>query len=445
MERKYYDLIISLIKKHKKYSGLEAILEDIANDVYEHSKVVLESVNSEDVIIAYLNKIISTSIVTVPKKMNFNIRVRHRDVSAILPQTPPVSDVVSDELYCSNAEPSIEKQEEVLEEVPDVTTSIIVEEEDNSLLKIEETSVENEIFDVAKTIAAAEEELSVSDEVVESTIQIPQNLQEDEPSQIEESFKSNTSNVDMSLVDKMINGVPAESEFNEDLSQDLSQDDEDLLAVYDSPEEFLPEDKLEIKDNNISEFEVSEEDNIDILSGEQEVDEKSDLGIEEDSLDYSMEFKNVEATDFPDIQDNSTRLSQTDSSELNIEIDDEPVSIEDLSQDGDDILSEVLPDEFYVEDETLQTDDVLEKDDFSVPTYKCFEFVPDKSKLATDIDDIKSTIIALDKKYPDRHLLTICELKYGQKMSIAQIASELNIEKGIVTDVLNQVIVAIKD
>ncbi len=67
MEKKYYDIIVSLIKQNDKYSGCEPILDDIVQDVYDHSKVVLGSVTNEDVIAAYLNKVVATSLITVPK------------------------------------------------------------------------------------------------------------------------------------------------------------------------------------------------------------------------------------------------------------------------------------------------------------------------------------------------------------------------------------------
>ena len=44
MEKKYYDLIITLIKNHKKYIGLESILNDIAEDVYNRAQTVMYSI-----------------------------------------------------------------------------------------------------------------------------------------------------------------------------------------------------------------------------------------------------------------------------------------------------------------------------------------------------------------------------------------------------------------
>ena len=60
MENKYYDLIISLIKNHRKYPGLESILDDIAKDVLERSKVVVATVTNEDVVKAYLEKTVAS-------------------------------------------------------------------------------------------------------------------------------------------------------------------------------------------------------------------------------------------------------------------------------------------------------------------------------------------------------------------------------------------------
>ena len=75
MEKKYYDLIISLIKKHKRYVGLEAILDDIANHVYDNSINVLKDINDDSTKTSYLEKIISTSLITVPKRMNYNSKI----------------------------------------------------------------------------------------------------------------------------------------------------------------------------------------------------------------------------------------------------------------------------------------------------------------------------------------------------------------------------------
>ena len=85
---KYYSIIENLVTQHKKYPGNEAILEDIIDDVYSHSEVIINSITNESVIESYLAKVVLTSIITVPKKMNFHPEIRHRVVSpapAVLP------------------------------------------------------------------------------------------------------------------------------------------------------------------------------------------------------------------------------------------------------------------------------------------------------------------------------------------------------------------------
>ena len=75
-DNKYYSLIENLVRKNRKFPGYEEILEDIINDVYSHSEVIINSINNENVINAYLEKVISTSMITVPKKLNFYPRSR---------------------------------------------------------------------------------------------------------------------------------------------------------------------------------------------------------------------------------------------------------------------------------------------------------------------------------------------------------------------------------
>ena len=70
MENKYYELITELVKNHRKYPGLEAILEDIVLDVQERAKVVLNNITNTEIVESYLTKIVSTSIITVPLKLD---------------------------------------------------------------------------------------------------------------------------------------------------------------------------------------------------------------------------------------------------------------------------------------------------------------------------------------------------------------------------------------
>ena len=77
-DNKYYVLIENLVRNHSKFPGYEAIIDDIIDDVYSHAEIIMQSIDNEKVINSYLEKTISTSLVTVPKKLNFNIITIHK-------------------------------------------------------------------------------------------------------------------------------------------------------------------------------------------------------------------------------------------------------------------------------------------------------------------------------------------------------------------------------
>ena len=82
MENKYYEIIKKIVVNHRKYPGLEAILEDIILDVQERGNVVIKNITNADIVESYLTKIVSTSIITVPKRMNYNIKTNHRVINS---------------------------------------------------------------------------------------------------------------------------------------------------------------------------------------------------------------------------------------------------------------------------------------------------------------------------------------------------------------------------
>ena len=53
-DNKYYAVIENLVKNHKKFNGYEAILDEIIDDVYSHSEVILNTVDNEQVVNSYL-------------------------------------------------------------------------------------------------------------------------------------------------------------------------------------------------------------------------------------------------------------------------------------------------------------------------------------------------------------------------------------------------------
>lgn len=210
---KYYDLIVSMIKAHRKFSEYESILDEIAADVCEHAKVVLSTVSNEEVINSYLNKLVSTAMVTVPKRMGL---------------VPERKTQVPLEVVLPEPEPAIEEIE-----MPD-----------------------------------EQEELSTTEEAV---------LDEDVSEELEEaSVEEVPVTVDKNLVDKMINGVsehPYESkpERLEQPDEDELEALDDMELVDELDE--IQEESLETCESDEVEEPVDEQSEADVL---EEVEEAND-------------------------------------------------------------------------------------------------------------------------------------------------------------------------
>lgn len=273
MEKRYYDLIIKLIKEHRKYSGLEAILEDIANDVYEHSKIVISSVTNEEVIAAYLSKVVAVSIVTVPKKMNFNVKTRHHVITTIAPQTTKeIQTAPSIEQAPSIIEKSCPIEEKsVLDELVETESPTEVNDFDNEDNKKTQCITEDlELIypqtNPAKTsLADLTETILDSNNIVVEKAELPieelfeseseENIEKQSSDEIEnnaEEIGAPISSVDKNLVDMMINGVPnIEQEDKASLVTSENKEAEEIYETLDSIEtleettEELLEDILE--------------------------------------------------------------------------------------------------------------------------------------------------------------------------------------------------------
>ena len=84
MNNKYYDLIVSLVKQHRKYPECASILEDIVADVYQRANFVLTTITDENVLKEYLNKLVSTSIIIMSKKLNLKENSKDSIKTAII-------------------------------------------------------------------------------------------------------------------------------------------------------------------------------------------------------------------------------------------------------------------------------------------------------------------------------------------------------------------------
>ena len=219
---KYYKIIENLIKNHKKFQGCEAILDDIINDVFAHSEVIINSVSNDSVVNSYLEKVVSTSIITVPKKLGFNRFARHTVINTETKNEPEV--IIKEE-------PKIEIKPELKEEIhqkEEIKVNTEYVDKMINLVSFEEPKTEPEIIETDEDIFNTLQKESSAEEI-QNTIAEQQTgkIQETEPQYdiTEENFNIQESTIkDSALID-----------FIHDSNED---DKEEAIEVPESSEEF---------------------------------------------------------------------------------------------------------------------------------------------------------------------------------------------------------------
>lgn len=359
-DNKYYNIIADIVKKHRKFAGLEAILDDIIDDVYNHSEIIINSVPNESVISAYLEKVVSTSIITVPKKMGFHPEIKHVTVST-LPQQPQqapqpvianeiikkVDNTLVDRMINSAESASTDSEPDLLEIAADKSESndIIdepIQEEQKTLLDSFDDDVLTEELDVSVKDEDENTDLfALSEQIVDNDL--TQELQDDLPvDKLEDAAVENHE-------DNIIDELPTEGlEINEVVENSVSDNDflqeqtEDSDLVLDKTEADNVLNLETQKDDNVLE-EISDKN--DLLENFIETDENEDEeplqeaveeteeSVENDNEEVFLEDDNnieelsLTETDVPvlDSTDESNEDLNLDDSSAEIELDAAPV------------------------------------------------------------------------------------------------------------------------
>ena len=453
---KYYGIIENLVRNHKKFQGLEAILDDIIDDVYAHSEVIINSISNDSVIQAYLEKVVSTSIITVPKKMGFHSEIKHRIVTPELPKLQEAPQV----------QPAKEVKKVVNNDLVDkminsMPATVAVEEQPIELTEaVEETEFENiepinETFDVEKSVDnSLEQELNIEsetdnvlEEVIEPTVQDDLEVQ-DAPVTENLTFETNDF-VDDELQLEVLNDVQAEPVL--EVAEDIVEEKEDAPIA----EELA-------KTDNLTE-EQETPDTLDVLQDEEplmettELEEFAPIDTEDDLLELSEEqldvsnepveevaSEDLEVEDFTELtEDLSTSelaeddlLEPQESLELNELSKEQPLGI--LDENLDDIADSITT--------TLEAN--LEENNeptgkFKPMDYSVFDFTPQENNEEVDVDEIKANIEELDSKHPELNILKVYDLKYKNKNSVSEIASQLGMDEVQVVEALNEIIAVV--
>lgn len=435
--QKYYDTIVGLVKDHKKYAGLEAILDDIVEDVINHSKVVIGTVNNDDVVISYLKKVVSTSIITVPQKLNIETSNRRKHSIQSITISRSVEEDESFEEELLELAQSKEDEESNLDQIYEKQVEESIEELIEENLVIENSAVDDDIS-IPDVNASDEDGVSYT---VDDTELVDMSNEEEIISANEEGF------VNVELVDKMINGVvKEENDIDEDLvSPELEEDvapvdnefSEDLEVLNDV-ENLATAENIEQEYND---FEISKEETLDDAVSDYDIEtlestEDEDLGIE--VSEYVTE--NVETDGFVQESDGLLELEET-AEFLTPDFEEDNESLIELDSDCNNVEDAITID---VEE---GTDTSAEVSLGSVENmYSCFDFEPEQFEVDNYTgEEIAEILAEIDRKRPEFKIFKVFEMKYSKGLTVQEIASELNFEQSNVIEILNEIVDEIKD
>lgn len=455
---KYYGIIENLVRNHKKFQGLDAILDDIIDDVYAHSEVIINSINNDSVIQAYLEKVVSTSIITVPKKMNFHPEVKHRVVaSEVIKPAQPKKEVVNNDLVdrminsmpAANSSLSVKEVveednletpddnvfEELSAEQPDNTINIEnqqIEESDNSAA--ENTLTIDDLDDVQLDEDSVEnivEEAPIDTPDVDFVLQTDDLDIPDETNPIVEddfipSLEENSAQDEVAIEEDSLEDVQEEAQANDFTQEEPIEELQEVTNLEPTAEDFSlnsDEDFSELENNNESEI-------LDVQQDELESVDLSEETIQDDNgdseTDETLELAEVEEVGFND---------------SDLELESSPLDILSDSESLDNIADSITA---TLEQNSEAFANIEKESNFKPIDYSVFNFTPkeDNGEILV-VDEVKQELLDLDAKHPELQITNVYNLKFKDKNSIEEITSKLGMTQEQVIEALNEMIAVV--
>ena len=201
---------------------------------------------------------------------------------------------------------------------------------------------------------------------------------------------------------------------------DVLQDEEPLMETTEL-EEFAP---IDTEDDLL---ELSEE-QLDVLSEPVEEVASEDLEVE-DFTELTDDLSTSELAE-------DDLLEPQESLELNELSEEQPLGI--LDENLDDIADSITTTlEANIEENNEPTGK------FKPMDYSVFDFTPQENNEEVDVDEIKANIEELDSKHPELNILKVYDLKYKNKNSVSEIATQLSMNEEQVVEALNEIIAVV--
>ncbi len=308
---KYYNLIESIVKQHKKYHGLEHLLDDIIDDVYAHSSIILNTINNEDVITSYLQKIVGTSLITVSKKANLNtykscnaadfINQINKNIQAVTSQEqasntnnyvteqavniePKANKELVDKMINSIGEVSLDNNAETPNEefMSEQELEDLCSDENDNILEIDNSEYDDLSAELSNTDESLEYEESSIDEEDKNAEFSPETNSSYEFERLDENDSDNDNDND--------------NDSTLSLSEsDLSTDEQSEIDSIGNIEDVVTEDvSLSTDENEIENLELADETEDEIVENLEE-DSEEDLSEESSASSEEPEIQELES------------------------------------------------------------------------------------------------------------------------------------------------------
>ena len=457
---KYYSVIENLVKQNRKFQGLEAILDDIIDDVYSHSEVIINSINNDSVIQSYLEKVVSTSIITVPKKMGFHPEIKHRTIDA--------QQVLEKVAQRRTERVNTELVDRMINNIP-IENKETPKETEESVAELAELKPE----EPALMSENATQDQSSGDEVM-SINEIQEDVQNNTP----ENFVTIDSleTEDLNEVEPTVATEDAHDSVLEDFVATDSLETEDLNEIEPTfeTEELAQEESLEISDlkeepnivedskNDCLELNDLDEISLDDTTDDSTIDDVQGLAMQEteepvadnniegfapsdESLEQTLDFDDLTPAD-----NDFETLEPADTLDLDLQEDDNQTSLldtEPLEENPLDVINdnglEQIADVITTTLENTETTS-QEEINFKPTDYSVFSYSTDKYKDDIDAEEIVNEIKDLASKHPELNIINVYNLKFKEKLTIPQVASELDMSEDNVIEALNELVAIVQ-
>ena len=371
-DNKYYEIIENIVKQHRKFLGLEPILQDIVEDVYSHSQIIIKSIEDESVIHAYLEKVVSTSLITVPKKLNFkNLSTEIQTAASILKDnivSSPAAETRANTYYVDKMinENFVEKTEVEIPDTSDNNTSASID--DDSFIE-QELNIQSE--------PDTNEEETVSDNLDVDSLNFEN----------QNNFDNQVDNVaESDITQEGFETTEIPEQFNEtetnEFSDDSVQKPDETDSLQDEKEELsLTEDSTE--------EEAGEIDSLPLVS------EPSDIAGD---IELPESLENLDET----VEDNPETIENVDfNTETEIETEPDSVDFEDIVDSTVETNSEVEEIDSALNNENDFETETIDFNNSSAEVSDNFGFELNETTISNQDETVETTEIEDIESVPD--------------------------------------------